>query len=170
MGPKLAEASVHRPVAAGGHSLARGGQGRSDRAGGDRGGGAPVSPLGLLAALSAAVIVVPPIRSLRHRRLPPAEASDREVAELRRVLRRTGWSRGSATLLVVEGRLRDARHHAAGGYVHRFRDRLYGVGEAPAPSLGDRRRLRRDLAAGGGFTARLRMLILIPPGAPRRRP
>ena len=60
-----------------------------------------------------AVLVVPPIRSLRHRRLPPAEAADREVAELRRVLSRTGWSRGSTTLLVVEGRLRGARHQAA---------------------------------------------------------
>lgn len=132
------------------------------------GGGSPVSPLGLLAVLSAAVVAVPPIRSLRHRRLPPAEAADREVAELRRVLSRTGWSRGSATLLVVEGRLRGARHEAAAGYVRRFRDRLYGTGARPAPSLRDRRRLRRDLAAGGGLMTRLRLLALIPPGAPPR--
>jgi hypothetical protein len=130
--------------------------------------GSPISPLGLLAVLSGAVLVVPPIRSLRHRRLPSPVAADREAAELRRVLRRTGWSSGSSTLLIVEGRLRGARHQAAATYVRRFRDRLYGAGDPPAPTLADRRRLRRDLAAGGGLTARLRLLALIPPGAPLR--
>jgi hypothetical protein len=139
-----------------------------DPAGG--GGGSPVPPVGLIAALSAVVLVVPPLRSLRHRRLPSAAATEREVEELRRVLRATGWSRGrAATLLLVEGRLRSAHHGAAASYVRRFRDRLYGAKAVDRPTLADRRSARRDLASDGGLRARARLLLLMPPGAPLRR-
>ncbi|MEZ5063031.1 MAG: transglutaminase-like domain-containing protein [Solirubrobacterales bacterium] len=134
------------------------------------GGGGPLSPpLGFAAALSAALLLVPPLRSLRHRRLPPATAADLEASELRRLLRRTGWARGSATMLTVEGRLWHAHHGAAAAYVRRFRERIYSAADAPRPTLAERRRMRRDLAAGAGFASRLRLLALVPPGAPRRR-
>jgi transglutaminase-like putative cysteine protease len=134
------------------------------------GGSLPLPPLGVLAALAGAVLVVPPIRSLRHRRLPAEAASGRELAELRRALRATGWARReSTTLLAVEGRLRGARRSAAAAYVQRFRERLYGTADVPAPSLAERRSLRRDLGSGSGLRSRLRLLALIPPGAPARR-
>ena len=126
--------------------------------------------MGLIAALSAVVLAVPPLRSLRHRRLPSAAATEREVGELRRVLRATGWSRGRATtLLLVEGRLRGAHHGAAASYVRRFRDRLYGAKAVDRPTLADRRSARRDLASDGGLRARVRLLLLMPPGAPLPR-
>ncbi|HET6830761.1 MAG TPA: transglutaminaseTgpA domain-containing protein [Solirubrobacterales bacterium] len=129
----------------------------------------PVPPLGVLAALAAVVVGVPPLRSLRHRRLAPAEAAEREAEELRRVLRATGWAReGSATLLIAEDRLRRARHREAASYVRRFRDRLYGAEPGARPTLAERRSARRDLAAGNGFRDRLRLLAAMPPGAPLR--
>jgi hypothetical protein len=133
-------------------------------------GGSPLPPLGVLAALAGVVLVVPPIRSLRHRRLAPEAASDREVAELRRVLRATGWARrDSTTLLGAEERLRRSRRLVAAAYVRRFRERLYGTGVVRAPSLAERRSMRRDLGTGGGLRSRFRLLALVPPGAPRKR-
>jgi transglutaminase-like putative cysteine protease len=134
------------------------------------GGGGPLSPpLGIAAALSASLFLVPPIRSLRHRRLPPADAADLETTELRRLLQRTGWAQGSATMLAVEGRLWHAHHGAAAAYVRRYRERIYSTAGAPRPTLAERRRMRRDLSAGAGLVSRLRLLALVPPGAPRRR-
>jgi hypothetical protein len=138
-------------------------------AGGGEDGGSSVPPLGIAAAISAALLVVPPIRSLRHRRMRPADAADLEAAELRRLLQRTGWARGSATMLMVEGRLWHAHHGAAAAYVRRFRERIYSSADAPRPSLGERRRMRRDLASGSGLRSRLLILALVPPGAPRRQ-
>ncbi|MCB0874915.1 MAG: hypothetical protein KDB46_01855 [Solirubrobacterales bacterium] len=137
--------------------------------GGGGEGGSSLPPLGIAAALSAALLVVPPIRTLRHRRLPPADAAGLEAAELRRLLRRTGWAQGSATMLAVEGRLWHAHHGAAAAYVRRFRERIYDTTDVPPPTLAERRRMRRDLSAGAGFISRLRLLALVPPGAPRRR-
>lgn len=135
---------------------------------GDGDGGSPAPPLGILAALVGALLVVPPIRSLRHRRLTPDAADGREVAELRRVLRATGWApTDSTTLLVVEERLHRARREAAAAYVRSFRERLYGRTGAPGPSLAERRSMRRDLGSGGRLGSRLRLLVLVPPGAPR---
>ncbi len=135
---------------------------------GEGGGGAPISPLAGLAVLGAFALV-PPLRSIRHRRLPPGFAEEREVEELRAVLRTTGWSRReSTTLLVTEGRLREARLTAAAAYVRGFRERRYGPADVPPPSLGERRSARRDLASAGGIARRLRMLVLMPPGGPRR--
>jgi transglutaminase-like putative cysteine protease len=145
-----------------GHDAAAPAAGRTGRS--------PLPPLGIIAALAGAVLVVPPIRSLRHRRLAPEAASDREVAELRHVLRATGWARSdSTTLLIAEDRLRRARRPVAAAYVRRFRERLYGTAEVGAPSLAERRSMRRDLGAGVGLRSRLRLLALVPPGAPRKR-
>jgi transglutaminase-like putative cysteine protease len=145
---------------------------------GERGGGGrvpPVSPFAALATL-AALALIAPVRSIRHRRLPPACAEERELEELRAVLRKTGWSRRrSTTLLAAESRLREARLNAAATYVRRFRRRRYSAGDTAAPTLAERRSARRELAASGGFTRRVRMLLLMPPGGPlrvksRRRP
>jgi hypothetical protein len=97
-------------------------------------------------------------------------AAEREVEELRRVLRATGWAdRDSTTLLVAEDQLRRARHRVAAAYVRRFRDRLYGAEAGPRPTLAERRSARRDFATGNGLRDRLRLLVAMPPGAPRRR-
>lgn len=142
-------------------------------AGPDGGGGPPIAPAALIALLAGAAFVAP-ARSLHHRRLPAAEAEAREVAELRDVLRATGWSRGAAgTLLAVEGRLHAARHEHAAGYVRCFRRRLYEPVAGKRPMPADRRAARRELASGSGIAGRLRLLRLMPPGGPRsgrRRP
>jgi transglutaminase-like putative cysteine protease len=132
------------------------------------GGGSPVPPIGLL-GIVAAMALVGPVRSLRHRRLPLAEAERREVAELRDVLDATGWAWGGpTTLLIVEGRLRGARRGRAAKYVRGYRRRLYEAGPSERPGPGERRAARRDLT-GRGFRARLRLLRLMPPGGPRAR-
>jgi len=140
-------------------------------AGGDGGSSLPAVPLTAIAILLAAFAAVPPLRSLRHRRLPPEHAAAREVDELRRVLRSTGWAgRDAATLLSVEGRLRRDRRPAAASYVRGFRDRLYGPAAGPGrrSTLAERRSARRDLAAGSGLKERFRLLRAMPPGAPLR--
>ncbi len=140
------------------------------RAGAAAGGGvgAPLPPLGLL-AVAAGLALVPPLRGFRHRRLSPADAERRELAELRAVLRSTGWSRReSTTLLVAEGRLRAGHLGAAANYVRRFRECRYGADDVATPSPAERRSARRELAASGGLRRRLRMLVLMPPGGPRR--
>jgi len=134
--------------------------------GGD--GGSPVPPLGLL-GLATAMALVGPVRSLRHRRLPLAEAERREVAELRDVLGATGWSWGGpTTLLIVEGRLRSARRGRAAKYVRGYRRRLYAAEPGERPGPGERRAARRELS-GRGLRDRLRLLLLMPPGGPRAR-
>jgi transglutaminase-like putative cysteine protease len=177
--PPAAPASLEiRGGASFGTGLQHGGGGGGGGDGGSRapaaapaasggGAGAPVSPLGALAVLAAAVLILPPVRSLRHRRLTPGVAAEREAGELRRVLRATGWApAASTTLLGVEARLRSARRGAAAAYVRRHRLRLYGGEPDPAPTLAARRAARRDLAAGNGLAARLRLLWAMPPGAP----
>ena len=134
--------------------------------GGD--GGSPVPPLGLL-GLAASMALVGPVRSLRHRRLPPAEA-DRPRG--RRAPPRPRRDRlvlgGSTTLLIVEGRLRSARRGRAAKYVRGYRRRLYAAEPGERPDPGERRAARRELT-GRGLRDRLRLLLLMPPGGPRAR-
>lgn len=158
-------------VGIGGARLTGRGHDVSAPADGDDDGDSSVPALWILAALAGALLLVPPIRSLHHRRLAPETAGDREVAELRRALRATGWARtDSTTLLIAEDRLRRARRRAAAAYVRRFRERLYGSAQARGPTLAERRSMRRDLGTGGRLRSRLRLLVLVPPGAPRKRP
>jgi hypothetical protein len=137
----------------------------------DRGGNGPLFPFSPLVALAAitALALIAPVRAIRHRRLPPALAEEREIAELRAALGATGWSWDrSTTLLVAEGRLRFVSLGAAAAYVGRLRRRRYSADAVDPPTPAERRSARRDLAALGGLSRRIRMLLLMPPGGPRR--
>jgi hypothetical protein len=71
-------------------------------------------------------------------------------------------------LLVAEGRLRFVSLGAAAAYVGRLRRRRYSADAVDPPTPAERRSARRDLAALGGLSRRIRMLLLMPPGGPRR--
>jgi protein-glutamine gamma-glutamyltransferase len=102
------------------------------------------------------------------RRRTPFHASAPELAELERALHRSGRRLApDATLARLEGVLGGS--DAAAGYVRAVRDQRYrGVGEGP--SVGQRRALRSQLAAGLGTAGRLRALWALPPRLPGRAP
>lgn len=146
----------------GAHNVVAAGAGDAD------GDGPPLAPFAILAALGALALAVPALRARRHRRLAPAVAAEREAEELRGALRASGWADERATtLLIAEDRLRRSRRPRAADYVGGFRDRLYGARPVPSPTLAERRSARRDLASGTGLRGHLRLLIAMPPGAPR---
>jgi protein-glutamine gamma-glutamyltransferase len=130
----------------------------------DSGGG--VSPwllvplvLALLGALVMARLV------WRTRRLSPAELADAQLAELRRALSSLGWTMpAGTTLLGLERRLDRAAGPASANYVAGLRAHRYDPRAPGAPTLRERRALRRELTARGGW---LRGLLVIPPGGPR---
>jgi hypothetical protein len=114
-------------------------------------------------------IAVPPLLALaatllarrRHRRLAPALAPDRAIAELQAALRRVGRpAAASMTLTQLEHGLR--RTPEAAAYVQALRASRYAPVPA-APPRGSRRALRRALARGRGPAARLRALWALPP-------
>jgi len=134
------------------------------------GGGLPVEvPLGML-AIAIGLGAVTSIRGLRHRSLPPAAAADLELRELPGVLARSGRAYETApTLLGIESELRRRRLTRAADYVGKLRAMRFAVASAGAPTLKERRAARRDLASGHRPLDRLRILLAMPPGGPRRR-
>jgi hypothetical protein len=126
------------------------------------------------AAVIAAAALAGVVLSRRRRRML-ARSGDPDVEELRLALVRSG--RGPTpdlTLARVEAML--AGSDGALGYVRALRLARYGD-EAGAPTPGQRRALRRELAAGLGLRGRLRALWALPPRSaevrdalrPRRR-
>jgi hypothetical protein len=104
----------------------------------------------------------------RAGRLDPAELAEAQLAELRRALPRLDWEvPAGTTLLGLERRLDRAAGPAAARYAARLREHRFDPRSPAAPTLRDRRELRRDLTARGGLRARLVGLIAIPPGGPR---
>ena len=86
---------------------------------------------------------------------------DVAAAELTRALRRTGRGpRPGATLAQLEETLRWAPE--AAGYVRTVRTFRFGYGN-DAPTRGQRRALRRELASGLGARGRVRALWALPP-------
>ncbi|MGH2924238.1 MAG: hypothetical protein ACRDKH_09470, partial [Solirubrobacterales bacterium] len=73
------------------------------------------------------------------------------------------------TLRGIEDRLRSARRPAAADYAAALGAVRFGARGAPLPSLGQRRRLRRELRRIGDWEERLASFRAIPLGAPRRR-
>jgi hypothetical protein len=138
------------------------------RLGGDDGGGwlLPVLLLLLVAPLAlAAVIGVRRIRRLRT--LGPSDVAEAQLSELRRALERLGWDLpASTTLLGLERRLGRFAGPASQAYAGALRANRYDPRAPSAPSLGQRRALRRELTRGSVLD-RLRGLVSIPPGAPR---
>jgi transglutaminase-like putative cysteine protease len=97
----------------------------------------------------------------RARRMGAAELAEAQLAELRRALAWLDWDvPANTTLLTLEGRLGRAAGPAAARYAAALRAYRYDPTAPGAPSLGERRALRRDLTARTGLAA-------IPPGGPR---
>jgi transglutaminase superfamily protein len=104
----------------------------------------------------------------RARRMGAAELAEAQLAELRRALAWLDWDvPANTTLLALEGRLGRAAGPAAARYAAALRAYRYDPGSPGAPSLRERRALRRDLTARTGLRGRLVGLAAIPPGGPR---
>ena len=137
---------------------------------GDDGGSGLVLPvliLVLVAAPLGAGALVLGRRLTRLRNLSPDAVAEAQLSELRRALIRLGWDLPeSTTLLGLERRLGRLAGPASEAYAGALRANRYDPREPSAPSLGQRRALRRELTRGSVFD-RLRGLVAIPPGAPR---
>ena len=106
-------------------------------------------------------------RVSRVRTLPAEAVAELQLSELRRALVRLGWELpASTTLLGLERRLGRFAGPASQAYAHALREHRYDPRAPTAPSLRERRALRRELTRGSVFD-RLRGLLAIPPGAPR---
>jgi transglutaminase-like putative cysteine protease len=104
----------------------------------------------------------------RTRRLGAAELAEAQLAELRRALGRLSWVvPAGTTLLGLERRLGRMAGPAAARYAAGLRAHRYDPRSPDAPTLRERRALRRDLTARGGLRGRVLGLIAIPPGGPR---
>jgi hypothetical protein len=111
----------------------------------------------LAVVLATAVVLVPLWRRRRRLPSPPIE---RAIAELEQALALTGRPAPvGTTLRQLERRLGPGD---ASDYVRTLRTARYGT-HSSAPSGTQRRALRRELAAGAGWTGRLRSLWALPP-------
>jgi protein-glutamine gamma-glutamyltransferase len=121
----------------------------------------------VLIAPLALLVVVAGSRIHRLRSLGPADVAEAQLSELRRALRRLGWDvPASTTLLALERRLGRFAGPASQAYAGALRANRYDPRAPSAPSLSQRRALRRELSRGS-LLDRLRGLGVIPPGAPR---
>jgi transglutaminase-like putative cysteine protease len=136
----------------------------------DSGGGAsrlPALLLILVAVPLAAAAVVVGRRVQRLRVLGPEEVAEVQLSELRRALARLGWDvPASTTLLGLERRLGRFAGPVSQAYARALRAHRYDPRSPAAPSLGERRALRRELTRGSVLD-RLRGFLALPPGAPR---
>jgi len=104
----------------------------------------------------------------RARRMGAAELAEAQLAELRRALAWLDWDLpANTTLLALERRLGLTAGPAAARYAAALRAYRYDPHAPGAPSLRERRALRRDLTARTGLRGRLVGLAAIPPGGPR---
>jgi protein-glutamine gamma-glutamyltransferase len=124
---------------------------------------AGVGILGLVVAVPAA------FRVRRYRSLSPAAAADAQLRELGSGLERLGTPlRPGETLASLEHKLRMRYKPATARYAARLRAGRFSRDDPGAPTLADRRAVRRELGSNRGLGGRLRALLAIPPGAPRR--
>jgi hypothetical protein len=106
-------------------------------------------------------------RVTRLRSLSPDAVAEAQLSELRRALMRLGWDLPpSTTLLGLERRLGRFAGPASQAYAGTLRAHRYDPRAPTAPSLRERRAVRRELTRGSLFD-RFRGLVAIPPGAPR---
>jgi hypothetical protein len=143
--------------------------GGGNGAGADDGGGLLLPGLILLLVilpLGGAALLIGR-RVSRVRSLAPADVAEAQLSELRRALARLGWDLpASTTLLALERRLGRFAGPASEAYAQALRANRYDPRAPTAPSLRDRRAVRRELTRGSLYD-RLRGLVAIPPGAPR---
>jgi protein-glutamine gamma-glutamyltransferase len=137
---------------------------------GDEGGQGWVLPaliLLLVAAPLATAALVLGSRVTRLRNLSPEAVAEAQLSELRRALVRLGWDLpASTTLLGLERRLGRFAGPASEAYAGALRANRYDPREPSAPSVRQRRALRRELTRGSLYD-RIKGLVAIPPGAPR---
>ena len=120
------------------------------------------------AAALVALLAGIALRRRRARQFPPVAPAERALAELVRALRRAGRPvTPGTTLAQLERRLGRTRGGAA--YFAALREARYRSSGAP-PSPGQRRALRRELAAGLGWRGRAQAWWALPPrlGRPGR--
>ena len=127
----------------------------------DRPGGGPFSPLWLLLLLPLGAAGL----AYRHRAGWAVQLSVQdEIEDLERALRRSG-----RTVPVGETLAQLEKRFGGGGYLRALRAARYGA--AAPPTAADRAAFRRELAAGLGWTGRLRAWWALPPRVRlRRRP
>jgi transglutaminase-like putative cysteine protease len=170
--PLAASAAAPR----GGESLQVRGDLSADASGGSGAAGDGGAGGGLLLPGLILLLVVVPLggaalligrRVSRLRSLEPAAVADAQLSELRRALVRLGWDLpASTTLLTLERRLGRFAGPASQSYAGALRANRYDPRAPTAPSLRERRAVRRELTRGSVYD-RLRGLLAIPPGAPR---
>jgi hypothetical protein len=120
-----------------------------------------------LLALAAALAIV---RVAATARRSGRELLEAQVAELRAALERLGLRLPpETTLLALEQRLRRLAGPAAARYPAALRAARFSANGATPPTAGERRALRRALAARRGPLVRLRALLALPP-SPFSRP
>jgi transglutaminase-like putative cysteine protease len=117
-----------------------------------------------VAALLAALAVLLAIRARRRR--PDDAAGERQLAELRRALARSG--RPPAPQTTLEGLAERWRGTPAEAYVRVLAGARYGYGQA-RPTDAQRAALRRELSVGLGLRGRMRAWWALPPRPPSRR-
>lgn len=166
--PALAQSGSSQPASSGGASPrpARAKPDRtatpSHRPGASAGGGRPAPTaggmgVGLVAGLASLALLVGLLTFITR----PARGPEAQLAELERAFRRTRRPLPTGvTLAELEHRLRGSP--AAATYVRRLRLARFGAG-GRAPSRTQRRALRAQLAAGLGFSGRLRAFWALPP-------
>jgi transglutaminase-like putative cysteine protease len=135
------------------------------------GGGLPWGAFGLAlltgAALAACLYAAASWR--RRRAFTHGAAADAQLEELLGALARLGWGLPpQATLLALERRFASAGRPAVAGYAAGLRAHRFAPGDPPPPGPAERRALRRALTGGGSPARRLRGLLAIPLGGPRR--
>lgn len=162
MTPAERAAALHRLLpSAADPALAR----AAPRAG--RRGGSDEAPLLAGAAVLAVLILLCTLRILASRRRAAADhRADPALAELSRALPRMGIALApGVTLAEIEQQLERSYGPGAGRYVRGIRERRYApAGAHVTLAPGDRRALRRALAAHRGPFAHLRGLLALPPG------
>jgi transglutaminase-like putative cysteine protease len=130
----------------------------------------PLVPIvGALGLVALAVVAVAGIGRWRHRRLGVEHLADAQLREVASAVERVrSWRTRGATLLGLERRLAAEVGPGAAAYVARIRAAQYAPGDNPPPGMSLRGRLRRELGSGLGLRRRLRSVLAIPPGGPRR--
>jgi protein-glutamine gamma-glutamyltransferase len=129
-------------------------------------GSSPAAPV-LGGAALVALLAGIALHRRRARRRPSVPEAERALVELVRALRRAGRPIAPGTTLAeLERRLGSARGGSA--YLAALREARYRARAAP-PSPGQRRALRRELAAGLGWRGRAQSWWALPPklGRPR---
>ena len=127
----------------------------------------PALILLLFVAPAGAASLVVGRRIQRVRTLPSQAVAEAQLSELRRALERLGWDLpASTTLLGLERRLGRFAGPNSEAYAGALRAHRYDPRNPSAPSLGQRRALRRELTRGSVLD-RLKGVVAIPPGAPR---